>query len=1145
MKYCLQLIGLITAIGLSTSNSIAQTSPNAREQATTAVEICDNGIDDDGDGLIDCADGNSCNIPVCWVESPSQGTTCSDGRDNDNDGLTDCEDPDCNCPATETLCNNGVDDDGDGLVDCDDGDCKDFVSCFEGECNNGVDDDGDGFFDYYDGDCLDDPNNPNDYIITKPDCEARPVGNVFDVNEAYRSGDGTANNRGMPVIADIDNDRTPEIITINNNNIYILNGIDGSTEHTYPYPDNKGISSSYEPLAVGDIDNDGYGEIFHYNSKGHIRAMDYTPGSGISTRWQVSLADDKRRFPALADFNQDGQVELYYANEIRDAATGNLLVAGSHGTTTYPVGRNDWEDLNGLPVAVDIIPSSECATCSGLELVLGGVIYAVDIAGGSLTEVKVMDDVPEANKTNFSGKYYSNISFTDQTSTTTAVVDYNQDGYLDVLASGSINERDGPSAVFFWDLHNNTAKAFIVSRPASTIPITIPDPYGGADDNFRSLYGDLTGGNCDDGEDCTWERGVGSLNIANIDNDPQLECTFMSGSSLYAIDQDMNLEWANHNDFWESTSGVTGTAVFDFDGDGASEVIYRDQVDLYVVSGQDGSVLNSQYTSLIKCSSNTAYEYPIVADVDGDGETEIIVSCSNIENSKYESATTSGGSTGQIRVYKALPNQFWVPARSIWNQFTYFNVNVNDNMTIPRYQQPHHLNFSQICDDAGAVNRFSLNKFLNQSPRITFCGDLAFPASKLDFADDGVHIEPPVCPNDTFEITLSFENSGDYAVNQPIPFAFYSQDPTQAYGNADPNPWLDTLYLSVPGGVQPKQRIDTTVTIRGVRGQFSLFVSMNDVGPFDKDTKDPIDNATFYPLTKLNGTVRECDGDPTIVAKQVNPIPFELIVTSTDNRRCSDVVGIDNGQIKITDIDGNPLTPLSSYQLTLTNLRTNTEVDISTSVADLDSGTFILGLDSGTYAVEAQYSNNAFSCGSTSDTVAIDRIDGWPTEEVMQVEKIRDVSSCKPGTADGEARVLIDGVLPDDRTYEVKWQNEQDPNEIIFGASVTNLKPVTYDIFVTNLVTGCAVNDSSLTMDLPLPVLGDPTVTHATNCKNPNGTIKAKMASGSISQFDFLLIQKSPIQDTIVSANGSFTGLAEGIYELKAYDPKNECGLYN
>ncbi len=1136
MKYCIRIIAFCFGL-LFLSSSY---------DAVAQIELnCSDGIDNDNDGLVDCQDGDCNAFTQCAIEGANN--NCSDGIDNDGDGKIDCADNDpgdCDCTQPE-ICNNYIDDDGDGLIDCKDGDCENFVGC-ERECNNGVDDDGDGFFDYYDGDCLEDPNNPNDYLIIKPDCEARPQGNVFNVNEAWRSADQTANNRGMPAVADIDGDGTPEVISFNKNKLYLLNGIDGSTERTYDYPDNKG-GDSFQPLTVGDIDNDGYGEIFHLNDKGWLRGMDFDPTNGITTRWTAKVTE-LVRYPGLADFNRDGQVEIYFGNEIRDAATGAVLVAGSHGTSKYPSG-NDWEkDLNALPVAVDILPDSECATCNGLELVLGHVVYAVDLTGGKLTEVKVMDAVPDANKTGFTGDYHAKTSFNNQSSSTTAVVDYNQDGFLDVLMSGAIDERNGPSAVFFWDLKNNSAKAFVVSRPGSTIPDKIPIPAskGGGTADFRSQYKDLNGNKCDATDDCTWQRGVGSLNIANINTDGNLECTFMSGSSLYAIDQNMNLKWANHTDFWESTSGITGTAVFNFDGDGASEVIYRDQVDLYVVDGENGQVLNSQYTNLTKCSSNTAYEYPIVADVDGDGETEIIVTCSTIENEKYESATTSGGSAGHVRIYKASEGQFWVPARSIWNQFTYFNVNVNDNMTIPRYQQPHHLNFSEICNDPNAPNRFSLNKFLNQSPRITFCGDLAFPASKLDFADDGVVITPPVCPEDSFMVQLIFENTGDYTVNQPVPFAFYAQDPTLTYSNADPNPWLDTVYVSVPGGIKKNQKVDTTLMIRGARGQFTLYVSMNDIGPFDKTTKALLDNTDFYPLNELNGTIRECDGTPTVVSKLVDPIPFEIIVSNTDNRRCdnSDDIGVNNGKIKIVDEDGNPLTPLSNYALSLIDTRTNTPVDISASIADLDSGTFILGLDSGTYVVSAQYQNDAFSCGSVVDTVVINRTDGWPGEEVMTVEKIADVSSCKPGTADGEARVLINGIAPDETTYEIRWRDEQN-GETILGASVANLKPVTYDISVLNKVTGCSLNDSSLVMDLPLPVQDSALVVHATSCSSPNGTITAQMASGPISQYDFQLIQKSPLQDTTFSDNGSFTDLAEGIYELVAYDPANDCGLYS
>ena len=64
-------------------------------------EICDNGIDDDLDGLIDCDDPDCADFIDCLVE------ICDNGEDDDLDGLVDCEDPDCEalfpclqCPAS-------------------------------------------------------------------------------------------------------------------------------------------------------------------------------------------------------------------------------------------------------------------------------------------------------------------------------------------------------------------------------------------------------------------------------------------------------------------------------------------------------------------------------------------------------------------------------------------------------------------------------------------------------------------------------------------------------------------------------------------------------------------------------------------------------------------------------------------------------------------------------------------------------------------------------------------------------------------------------------------------------------------------------------------------------------------------------------
>jgi hypothetical protein len=125
---------------------------------------CFDSIDDDGDGLLDCADpdcegafGDGCDTGlegVCATgtllcregneacspdqlpvsEGPFGDATCSDEVDGDCDGLTDGDDTSCQM-ALETACFDGADDDQDGLVDCEDPDCGGAVlgSCDTGE----------------------------------------------------------------------------------------------------------------------------------------------------------------------------------------------------------------------------------------------------------------------------------------------------------------------------------------------------------------------------------------------------------------------------------------------------------------------------------------------------------------------------------------------------------------------------------------------------------------------------------------------------------------------------------------------------------------------------------------------------------------------------------------------------------------------------------------------------------------------------------------------------------------------------------------------------------------------------------------------------------------------------------------------------
>ena len=126
----------------------------------SAVEICDDGFDNDGNSLVDCADpacmsSGKCQLPAVEV--------CGDGLDNNGDGLLDCADPACrntdSC-LTET-CDDGVDNNDDGLVDCADPVCASTSNCLPPPveiCDDGIDNDGDGFFDCDDDKCAGHPN---------------------------------------------------------------------------------------------------------------------------------------------------------------------------------------------------------------------------------------------------------------------------------------------------------------------------------------------------------------------------------------------------------------------------------------------------------------------------------------------------------------------------------------------------------------------------------------------------------------------------------------------------------------------------------------------------------------------------------------------------------------------------------------------------------------------------------------------------------------------------------------------------------------------------------------------------------------------------------------------------------------------------
>lgn len=131
-------------------------------EATPREVVCNDGIDNDGDGRIDCADPDCAGTPDCCTPSPE---ICDDGVDQDCDMRVDCADPDCArsplcCTPVPEMCTGGVDEDCDMRVDCADPDCAGSPACCTPRpevCSGGIDEDCDLRIDCGDPDCAASP----------------------------------------------------------------------------------------------------------------------------------------------------------------------------------------------------------------------------------------------------------------------------------------------------------------------------------------------------------------------------------------------------------------------------------------------------------------------------------------------------------------------------------------------------------------------------------------------------------------------------------------------------------------------------------------------------------------------------------------------------------------------------------------------------------------------------------------------------------------------------------------------------------------------------------------------------------------------------------------------------------------------------
>jgi hypothetical protein len=132
------------ACGGMTTNNFHSPQPNADNLRRNIIyyllhrEDCTDGVDNNGDGAIDCLDPSCCGVSPCTYPNAICPEICNDNIDNDGSNGSDCLDPNCigsaSCPESKN-CGDGVDNDGDSLIDCLDVDCScNTVNCPASVC---------------------------------------------------------------------------------------------------------------------------------------------------------------------------------------------------------------------------------------------------------------------------------------------------------------------------------------------------------------------------------------------------------------------------------------------------------------------------------------------------------------------------------------------------------------------------------------------------------------------------------------------------------------------------------------------------------------------------------------------------------------------------------------------------------------------------------------------------------------------------------------------------------------------------------------------------------------------------------------------------------------------------------------------------
>jgi len=538
----------------------------------------------------------------------------------------------------------------------------------------------------------------------------------FAIEKAFETADYTINYQS-PIIIDIDNDCVPEIIMAGTTgamtNPRLTSGITIVCSQTgttiFNFPTAMYAWCSGNSYAVADVDGDGYPEIViaaanHFSNNFNLRGRLICYNFDGSVKWisdqnygnNVTYAYGGT--VGFADFNKDGIPEVYIYNEIFNAQTGiKLADGGLNGTGLH------YEHLSyDGSVSVSIAAQLDSDT-SGLELAAGYTIYKVNInnpngmIGNSMTPYNITID----------GSLRDGF---------TSIADINQDGQLDVIVSTYGNNSN--AKLYAYSLNNN-----ITQLLAKT---DLPSGSTSYHWSGHPLIGDIDGSGL-----------------------PTITLTRPYRLLAYRYNGSTSLQ-----QYWSLTtndmSGMTGMTMFDFNQDGAQEIVYRDETQLRIING---GIIPPVVLASFNCISGTGLEKPVVADIDNTGSSKICVTC-------------GAHLTSKIEVFAApMSQQKWAPSRGVWNQYAYHVLNIDENLTIPQFPE-NNATF--------ANGRY--NNFLVQSSLLDTNGNYIQAAADLMMDIHCLNYNP-ITDEYTVEFSVYNNSSASENATAGFPIAFFNGNP--------------------------------------------------------------------------------------------------------------------------------------------------------------------------------------------------------------------------------------------------------------------------------------------------------------------------------------------------------------------------------